>query len=178
MASKAYHPVDLTEEKINTPEPFRLHLSYGVFSIRPTWRNGHAYAYAYKRSSGKLYKSYVGKYGNMVMGNLYDACLKIANKTGSTNLRDYAGHEVTSPSDPSPPALHRRRDGSVTMHKVSIWSYNRFNEREWEQVFTSEHSMRAARSKATRWMNSNLDLDDATIQKESIGQFRDIWTVR
>ena len=81
MATKAYYSIELSKERINKPQAYRIALSYGTFSIRPQWnkKTQRFYCYANKRAGGKLYKRYVGKYGKLTLDDVYAACRKISN---------------------------------------------------------------------------------------------------
>jgi len=80
MANKTYYSVELSERKINQPEAYRIKLSYGTFSVSPQLdkRTNRHYCYANKRINGRLIKRYVGKYGDLTIDDVHQACYKIS----------------------------------------------------------------------------------------------------
>jgi len=64
-------------------------------------------------------------------------------------------------------------------YRVIIQSINQHNEMEWERIITSDISMRAAKSKATRWMKRNIFQSDcAKVHKRDAGGRRSYWELR
>lgn len=79
MARKAIYFQDLTERTMNSGASYRVSLSYGAFTISPQkLPNGSCYFYALKRVKGKLYKSYVGKRGEITGRHIHEATMKLA----------------------------------------------------------------------------------------------------
>jgi hypothetical protein len=96
MARRAIHFGELTERTMNGWASYRVSLSYGAFTISPQkLPNGSCYFYALKRAKGKLYKSYVGKRGEITRKHVHEATMKvsaaIAHDTGSLG-RDNLAH--------------------------------------------------------------------------------------
>lgn len=78
MARKAVYSSLITDEQMNSGEPYRVKFSYGTFSIIPQGN----YYYAYKRANGKLYKVYIGKVGEITKELLHQAASRLDYKRG------------------------------------------------------------------------------------------------
>lgn len=79
MASKAIYFGQLTERTMNSGASYRVSLSYGAFTISPQkLPNGSCYYYALKRASGKLYKAYVGKRGEVTEKRIHEATMRLS----------------------------------------------------------------------------------------------------
>lgn len=80
MARRAIYFGQLTEETMNSGLPYRVDLSYGTFTISPQkLPNGGCYYYALKRARGRLYKSYVGKRGQVTADDVHKATMKVSS---------------------------------------------------------------------------------------------------
>lgn len=79
MARRAIYSSELTEATMNSGQSYRVAFSYGAFTISPQkLPNGGCYYYALKRARGRLYKSYVGKRGEVTMTHVHKATMKLS----------------------------------------------------------------------------------------------------
>jgi hypothetical protein len=99
MAKQAIYSGLLTRETMNGDQGYRVKLSYGVFSIAPKVTQSGRYWYAYKRSSGRLFKVYIGKGGEVTKDMVHKATMaliaKVRAETGREHIRDNRARQVT-----------------------------------------------------------------------------------
>jgi len=97
MARQAIWYGQLTDEVLNGSTPYRVRLSYGVFSIAPKVTQSGIYHYSLKRHKGRLYKHYVGKAGEIDAERLHQATMQLLHKiyvaSGDYDLVDHRGRE-------------------------------------------------------------------------------------
>jgi len=99
MARQAIFSGQLTADTMDGTEPYRVRFSYGVFSIAARVTQSGRYWYTHKRADGKLYKTYVGKQGEVTHDTLHRATMalmdKIRAETGKMYARNYRARNVT-----------------------------------------------------------------------------------
>jgi hypothetical protein len=97
MARQAIYYGQLTDDIMNSGKPYRVRLSYGVFSLSPKVTQSGTYYSAYKRAGGKLFKQYVGGCGDVTADAIYKATMalsdKIRRETGLMFARSNRGRE-------------------------------------------------------------------------------------
>lgn len=80
MANPTYYSSLIRPEQMNSGKGYRVHFSYGTFSIAAKVTQSGVYYYAHKRVDGKLYKTYVGKCGEVTHRLLHQATMKLSNR--------------------------------------------------------------------------------------------------
>lgn len=80
MANKTLFSCLMRPEDMNSGKGYRVCFSYGTFSISPKKLPSGIYYYVYKRVRGTLYKSYVGKCGDITHKLLHQATMRVAHR--------------------------------------------------------------------------------------------------